>query len=93
MVSAMTAMAFTGDHTDIAGTTAAIAAESPLGFAGQPSDIADAALYLAGDESRYVSGHCLVVDAGLTTNSGSARVHEYRPAVLGEAGRRETTGR
>ena len=40
---------------------------SPLGYAGVPDDIAAAALYLASDDARYVSGHTLVVDAGQTT--------------------------
>ncbi|SES35808.1 SDR family NAD(P)-dependent oxidoreductase [Psychrobacillus sp. OK032] len=38
----------------------------PLNFIGDPSDIANAALFLASDESRYVTGTELVVDGGYT---------------------------
>lgn len=80
-VTAMTASVTTGDATDVEGTTARIASMSPLGYAGVPHDIAAAALYLASDDARYVSGHTLVVDAGQTTagltpnrfNVGSSR--------------------
>jgi 3-oxoacyl-[acyl-carrier protein] reductase len=36
----------------------------PLGRVGMPSDIARAALFLAGEESDFVTGHNLVVDGG-----------------------------
>jgi NAD(P)-dependent dehydrogenase (short-subunit alcohol dehydrogenase family) len=36
------------------------------GQPGRAEDIARAALWLASDESRFVNGHALVVDNGLT---------------------------
>lgn len=38
----------------------------PMGRLGQPSEIAYAALYLASDESSFVTGTALVVDGGYT---------------------------
>jgi NAD(P)-dependent dehydrogenase (short-subunit alcohol dehydrogenase family) len=42
------------------------AARIPLGRAGEPLDIANCILYLASDESNYVTGAEFVVDAGMT---------------------------
>ena len=39
----------------------------PLGHAGQPEDVAYGALYLASDESSFVTGSDLVIDGGATT--------------------------
>jgi NAD(P)-dependent dehydrogenase (short-subunit alcohol dehydrogenase family) len=46
----------------------------PLGEIGTPADIAYAALYLASDEARWVTGITLVVDGGLTVQSVEALV-------------------
>ena len=42
----------------------------PTGKMGDAWDVAHASLFLAGDESRYITGHCLVVDGGLTCVAG-----------------------
>lgn len=45
----------------------ALAEIAPIRRAGLPSDIAEAALFLASDASSFVNGHAIVVDGGLTT--------------------------
>ena len=40
--------------------------EYPLGRLGTPIDIANAAIYLASDESQWVTGIALSVDGGYT---------------------------
>jgi NAD(P)-dependent dehydrogenase (short-subunit alcohol dehydrogenase family) len=39
---------------------------SPLGTEGSGWDVGWGAVYLASDEARWVTGHILVIDAGLT---------------------------
>jgi NAD(P)-dependent dehydrogenase (short-subunit alcohol dehydrogenase family) len=41
----------------------------PVGRLGQPEDVAHLAVYLASDESSFVSGATLVIDGGLTAGS------------------------
>ena len=37
---------------------------TPMGYMGQPSDIGDAALFLAGEGAKYITGVVLPVDGG-----------------------------
>ena len=79
MATPLSAFAITGDRAEVERAKEQIAADSLLGTAGLAEDIADAVLYLAGPESRYVTGHCLVVDAGATSTTGSGRTHRLPP--------------
>ncbi|MCK9393935.1 MAG: SDR family NAD(P)-dependent oxidoreductase [Candidatus Paceibacterota bacterium] len=45
---------------------AAISAATPLGHMGEPNDIAYAAVYLASEEAKFVTGSVLYVDGGWT---------------------------
>jgi NAD(P)-dependent dehydrogenase (short-subunit alcohol dehydrogenase family) len=54
------------EGTNINPVDAVAAAGTPLGFAGLPSDIADGIVFLASDESRYMTGSELVIDGGWT---------------------------
>jgi NAD(P)-dependent dehydrogenase (short-subunit alcohol dehydrogenase family) len=49
---------------------------------GRPSEIASAAVWLASDESSFVSGEALVVDGGLHAQSPLGRLADPRPAHL-----------
>ena len=54
------------EGTNVPPADAIAAAGTPLGFAGLPSDIADGIVFLASDESRYMTGTELVIDGGWT---------------------------
>uniref|UniRef100_Q07T85 Short-chain dehydrogenase/reductase SDR n=1 Tax=Rhodopseudomonas palustris (strain BisA53) TaxID=316055 RepID=Q07T85_RHOP5 len=60
-----------GLSTDAAEKTAAMMQEvykaaQPIPRAGLPDDIAQAAVFLASDESCFINGHDLVIDGGIT---------------------------
>ncbi len=60
IATAMSAKALDGDPA----RRERVLARTPLRRLGEPSDVANAALYLASDQSRYVTGIVLPVDGG-----------------------------
>lgn len=80
----MVASILTGDPDAIAATAEQLAVASPLlNRAGTADDVANAALWLASDESGYTNGHVLTTDAGITTGSTVAgpAFAEYQPMI------------
>jgi NAD(P)-dependent dehydrogenase (short-subunit alcohol dehydrogenase family) len=43
---------------------------TPLGRLAQPEEIADAIVFLLGDQSRFITGTSLTVDGGMTAIGG-----------------------
>lgn len=91
MATPMVANVLTGDPANIEESREMLAEASPLrGRPGLPEDVANAALWLASDESGYTTGHTLTTDAGFTigaTTAGPAFA-EYQPMIreAGQAG-------
>jgi NAD(P)-dependent dehydrogenase (short-subunit alcohol dehydrogenase family) len=57
-----------GGEVTVEEARANVAALHPLGHIGEPDDIAWGAVYLASDESRFVTGSELVIDGGYTAH-------------------------
>jgi len=56
------------DMTDALGPEAkeTLTGQIPMARLGEPEDVADAALFLASDAARYITGQVIVVDGGMT---------------------------
>jgi NAD(P)-dependent dehydrogenase (short-subunit alcohol dehydrogenase family) len=55
---------------------------APIRRSGQPLDIAEAALWLAGDGSTFVNGQAIAVDGGLTTGPLYRTSHSRTDSLL-----------
>ena len=67
--------------------TALFAAFQPWPRAGRPEDIAAMALFLASDDSEFVSGQAMVVDGAVTSGMGAGNLAQgsqgqARPSIL-----------
>jgi NAD(P)-dependent dehydrogenase (short-subunit alcohol dehydrogenase family) len=47
---------------------AALASQVPLGRLGLSEEVADAIVFIASDEARFITGHILNVDGGHSAN-------------------------
>lgn len=59
-------------------------AQTPLGRAGRPEEIAAVALFLASDDAAFVTGHALVADGGFTAGM---RMVDAQETISEAAGR------
>lgn len=57
---------FAGEQGDVAEVRRQLDARHPIGHVGQPDDIGWGVVYLASDESKFVTGSELVIDGGYT---------------------------
>lgn len=68
----------------IQAVSSGVAAQTPLGRIGTPADIAGAAVWLASDDSSYVTGQTIVVDGGIISTkplSGGQQLTDFLEAA------------
>ncbi|MGI9623971.1 MAG: glucose 1-dehydrogenase [Acidimicrobiales bacterium] len=85
----LAAHAHLGDHQAMDDLLERLEEISPIkGRPGLASDVANAALFLASDESGFTNGHCLTTDGGFTTGSKAGPPpHSDAVPFVREAGR------
>lgn len=67
-------------------------AETPLGRAGRPEDVAPLVVYLVSDESSYVSGAEIPVDGGYTAHGGAKSLSDVLRVTSPGTGEEGTRG-
>ena len=86
IVSAMTADLVVGDVAALGKTDEILGADALLpGPPGQPADIAATVSFLASDDARFITGHTMTVDAGLTAITGPSPMAIGKWAAGGSA--------
>lgn len=60
-----------GDGAEREEALKAITKDIPMQKMGMPDDVANAALFLASDESKYITGIELTIDGGLLAGAGA----------------------
>ena len=84
----LTAWLTTGSADNLAEANKKIGVSNPMGRGGRVEDIANAALFLASDESAYVNGHVMVVDgAGEVIGDRNHRFVQLGSKIVQETGR------
>ena len=61
--------AYLDNQSDAENAESLLIAQHPIGRVGQPTDIANLALWLASDESSFATGQLFVHDGGLTAHA------------------------
>jgi len=64
------AAALAGELTQTAEFRQSLARNHLTPYIGEPQDIANVVAFLAGDDSRFVTGHLFSVDGGLSAHQG-----------------------
>lgn len=65
------------------GTIATALSHNPLARSGTPDDIANAALWLASDESSFVTGQAIVIDGGMTAGLSWSQLQSWLSGLYG----------